>query len=177
MFPLRSGRLVMRRRERPSPFAAHEIPMRTYLITYDLASPARHSLSGAIMQLGDAWARPLDTTWYVQSTERAEALERRLKPHLDGEDGLLIQQVESRRPPAQHRAQMVPQAAPGQRRGSRQCALRSPCLRCLKPRRPDPLPLWRRFRKLEMSRKPSVWRFSAWNPVPAMLSIPPSHAP
>jgi hypothetical protein len=69
--------------------------MRTYLITYDLASPARHSLAGAIMQLGDAWARPLDTTWYVQSSERADALERRLRPHLEGEDGLLIQQVEA----------------------------------------------------------------------------------
>jgi hypothetical protein len=69
--------------------------MRTYLITYDLASPARHSLSGAIMQLGDAWARPLDTTWYVQSSERAQVLERRLEPYLDGEDGLLIQQVET----------------------------------------------------------------------------------
>jgi hypothetical protein len=69
--------------------------MRTYLITYDLASPARHGLSSAIMQLGDAWARPLDTTWYVQSSQRAEALERRLEPHLDGEDGLLIQQVEA----------------------------------------------------------------------------------
>ena len=69
--------------------------MRTYLITYDLATSARHSLSGAIMQLGEAWARPLDSTWYVQSSERAEALERRLKPHLDGEDGLLIQQVEA----------------------------------------------------------------------------------
>lgn len=69
--------------------------MRTYLITYDLASPGRHGLSSAIMQLGDAWARPLDATWYVQSTERAEALEHRLKPHLDGEDGLLIQQVEA----------------------------------------------------------------------------------
>jgi len=69
--------------------------MRTYLITYDLASSARHTLSSAIMQLGEAWARPLETTWYVQSTERADALERRLKPHLDSEDGLLIQQVES----------------------------------------------------------------------------------
>ena len=69
--------------------------MRTYLITYDLASPARHSLAGAIMQLGEAWARPLDTTWYVQTCERADALERRLKPHIDGEDGLLIQQVET----------------------------------------------------------------------------------
>src|SRR5262245_16037399 len=95
MFSLRSGREVMRRQERPLPLVARESPMRIYLITYDLASPARHSLSGAIMQLGDAWARPLDTTWYVQSSERAEALERRLKPHLDGEDGLLIQQVEA----------------------------------------------------------------------------------
>jgi hypothetical protein len=70
--------------------------MRTYLITYDLAAAAaRHSLSSAIMQLGEAWARPLDTTWYVQSRERADALELRLKPHLDGEDGLLIQHVDS----------------------------------------------------------------------------------
>jgi hypothetical protein len=69
--------------------------MRTYLITYDTATHARHSLSGAIMQLGDAWARPLETTWYVQSRERAEAIERRLTAHLDGEDGLLIQQVET----------------------------------------------------------------------------------
>ena len=68
--------------------------MRTYLITYDLATPARHALSSAIMQLGESWARPLESTWYVQSSERADALERRLKPHLDGEDGLLIQQVE-----------------------------------------------------------------------------------
>ena len=69
--------------------------MRTYLITYDLAAPARHAVSSAIMQLGDAWARPLETTWYVQSTERAEALERKLRPCLGGEDGLLIQQVET----------------------------------------------------------------------------------
>ena len=69
--------------------------MRTYLITYDLATPVRHALSSAIMQLGESWARPLESTWYVQSSERADALERRLKPHLDGEDGLLIQQVET----------------------------------------------------------------------------------
>ena len=65
------------------------------------------------MQLGDAWARPLDNTWYVQSTERADVLERRLKPHLDSEDGLLIQQVESRRPAAQYGAALVQQAPPG----------------------------------------------------------------
>ncbi len=68
--------------------------MRTYLITYDLASPCRHALSGAIMSLGEAWARPLDTTWYVQSPERAEAIETKLKDLLDNEDGLLIQQVD-----------------------------------------------------------------------------------
>ena len=69
--------------------------MRTYLITYDTAAPSRHSVASAIMQLGDAWARPLDNTWYVQSTERAAVLESRLKTHLDSEDGLLIQQVEA----------------------------------------------------------------------------------
>jgi hypothetical protein len=69
--------------------------MRTYLITYDLGSSARHTLAGAIMQLGEAWARPLETTWYVQSSERADALERRLRPHLESEDGLLIQQVKA----------------------------------------------------------------------------------
>jgi hypothetical protein len=31
----------------------------------------------------------------VQCSERADALERRLKPHLEGDDGLLIQQVET----------------------------------------------------------------------------------
>jgi hypothetical protein len=69
--------------------------MRTYLITYDIAAPTRHEIAGAIMQLGDAWARPLDNTWYVQSVDRAGVLESKLKAHLDSEDGLLIQQVEA----------------------------------------------------------------------------------
>jgi len=69
--------------------------MRTYLITYESAAPNRHQMAQAIMQLGEAWARPLDATWYVQSSERAEALERRLEGQLEGEAGLLIQQVET----------------------------------------------------------------------------------
>lgn len=69
--------------------------MRTYLITYDVVAPARHQIASTIMQLGDAWARPLDNTWYVQSTDRAAALESKLKALLDSEDGLLIQQVEA----------------------------------------------------------------------------------
>jgi hypothetical protein len=68
--------------------------MRTYLITYDAAAPSRHAIASAIMGLGEAWARPLDATWYVQSGERASALEQRLRALLDGEDGLLIQHVE-----------------------------------------------------------------------------------
>ena len=78
-----------------SPLLPESPAMRTYLITYDIANPARHSLSSAIMQLGDAWARPLENTWYVQSPERPGALEERLKDHLEGDDGLLIQQVEA----------------------------------------------------------------------------------
>jgi len=70
--------------------------MRTYLISYDAAAPERHALADAIMQLGQAWARPLDTTWYVQSNERADAIEGRLKSFLDGVEGLLIQEVEAR---------------------------------------------------------------------------------
>jgi hypothetical protein len=68
--------------------------MRTYLITYDLADTRRHALSGAIMALGEAWARPLETTWYVQSKERPQLIESRLRSLIDSEDGLVIQQVE-----------------------------------------------------------------------------------
>jgi hypothetical protein len=66
--------------------------MRTYLITYDAAKPA-HALAGAIMRLGEAWARPLENTWYLQTTVRPTVLEEQLRAHLDGEDGLLIQPV------------------------------------------------------------------------------------
>jgi hypothetical protein len=79
----------------PSPPDPLSRSMRTYLITHDQAASAKHTLSAAIMQLGEAWARPLEATWYVQCKERADALEARLSQYLDGEDGLLIQQVEA----------------------------------------------------------------------------------
>jgi hypothetical protein len=69
--------------------------MRTYLITIDPAAPNRHRIFQAIMQLGDAWARPLETTWYVQSDERPDALERWLGKQLEAGTGFLIQQVET----------------------------------------------------------------------------------
>ena len=70
--------------------------MRTYLICHDIATAKRHALASAIMDLGEAWARPLDATWYVQSVERADDLERRLRPCADAADGLLIQEVAAR---------------------------------------------------------------------------------
>ena len=70
--------------------------MRTYLISYDAPSHQRHALASAVMQLGEAWARPLEATWYVQSNERAEAIERRLRPLADVAEGLLIQEVDGK---------------------------------------------------------------------------------
>ena len=69
--------------------------MRTYLITIDPAAPNRHRIFQTIMQLGDAWARPMETTWYVQSDERPGSLEQRLGHQLEAGTGFLIQQVET----------------------------------------------------------------------------------
>ena len=69
--------------------------MRTFLICYDLAAPKAQHLPNAIMQLGDAWARPLACTWLVRTTERCDTVKGRLKPLLAADDGLLIQEVES----------------------------------------------------------------------------------
>jgi hypothetical protein len=69
--------------------------MRTYLISFDMVANERHVLADTIMSLGEAWARPLSSTWYVQSSERADAIERRLRPYVEGMDGLLIQEVEA----------------------------------------------------------------------------------
>ena len=84
------------RPEKPRRPLHRDIAMRTYLICFDIAAPKRHALAGAVMELGEAWARPLDTTWYVQSAERADEIERRLRPFADAADGLLIQEVEAR---------------------------------------------------------------------------------
>jgi hypothetical protein len=69
--------------------------MRTYLITCNATAPARHRIAGAIMQLSDAWARPLDATWYVQSSMRPGAIREQLGGQLDPDAGLLIQEVEA----------------------------------------------------------------------------------
>lgn len=70
--------------------------MRTFLISYDLAKPARakHAIATAIMSLGTSWARPLEHTWYLRDEATTEEdIELRLAPLLDDEDGLIIQTV------------------------------------------------------------------------------------
>lgn len=67
--------------------------MRTFLISYDLARPARnkHAMATVIMSLGQAWARPLEHTWYVRAELTELEIESRLSNLLDDEDGLLVQ--------------------------------------------------------------------------------------
>ena len=69
--------------------------MRTFMIACDLAelSPNRNALATVIMHLGEAWARPLATIWYVRTSESRKAVEQRLGAHLDPDDGLVIQEV------------------------------------------------------------------------------------
>lgn len=71
--------------------------MRTFLVSYDLAKPNRnkHVIAQEIMGLGERWARPLESTWYVEGRVSAAEMERRLSGLLDTDDGLLIQQVEN----------------------------------------------------------------------------------
>jgi len=70
--------------------------MRTLIISYDLAHPHRnkHVLAQQIMALGEAWARPLDQTWYIRTDVREETVEGKLAGVLEADDGLLIQAVE-----------------------------------------------------------------------------------
>ena len=69
--------------------------MRTFLISYDLARPARskHAIATAIMCLGSSWARPLEHTWYMRGEVSEREIEARLAGLLDDEDGLIVQEV------------------------------------------------------------------------------------
>jgi hypothetical protein len=69
--------------------------MHTYLIAYDVANAQgiKHALATELMRIGELWARPLETTWYVRTTLEGADLEARLSDLLDTDDGLLIQPV------------------------------------------------------------------------------------
>ena len=68
---------------------------RTLLIAYDIAvpSPARPALVEAIMTLGEAWARPLETVWYLRTTRPADEVEACLAPLVGDGDGLMVQET------------------------------------------------------------------------------------
>jgi hypothetical protein len=70
--------------------------MRTFIVSYDLSNPNRnkHVIATAIMSLGNAWARPLEQTWYVRTEVRESEIEARLAGLLDGDDGLVINEVQ-----------------------------------------------------------------------------------
>jgi hypothetical protein len=69
--------------------------MRTYLVSYDLANPTMNEpyITDAIMALGEAWARPLATVWYLRTDAEPSLIENRLARLLDVHDGLLVQAV------------------------------------------------------------------------------------
>jgi hypothetical protein len=69
--------------------------MRTFLVSYDLANPAMNQpyLTDAIMNLGEAWARPLANVWYLRTDGEQSMIEGRLARLLDEHDGLLVQAV------------------------------------------------------------------------------------
>lgn len=72
-----------------------ETAMTTFMISYDLATPAENksAVTARIMAAGDAWARPLDQTWYVRAETDAAALEAMIADELGDDDGLLVQEV------------------------------------------------------------------------------------
>ncbi len=68
--------------------------MRTFLVSYDLAAVASApAIVEEIMQLGQAWARPLDNVWYLRAEQTPAEIEASLSRHLRGEDGLVIQEA------------------------------------------------------------------------------------
>jgi hypothetical protein len=69
--------------------------MSLLLIAYDIgpADGAEKALSAAIRALGQRWARPLATLWYVDTSATVADIEALLAPLIGDEDGLLIQEV------------------------------------------------------------------------------------
>ena len=69
--------------------------MRLFLISYDLAPSNRnkHAMATAIMGLGQAWARPLESTWYIRAAVPQREIESRLSEMLEADDGLIVQAV------------------------------------------------------------------------------------
>lgn len=68
--------------------------MRTFLVSYDIAAASSApAIVQEIMQLGEAWARPLDNVWYLRAERTSAEIEACLSRHLRHEDGLLVQEA------------------------------------------------------------------------------------
>lgn len=65
-----------------------------YLITYDLNRPGQNyeSLYKAIKSYG-SWAKPLESTWLIDTREKANQISDRLRPHIDKNDSLLVTEI------------------------------------------------------------------------------------
>ncbi|MDX2155490.1 MAG: hypothetical protein SFW09_03185 [Hyphomicrobiaceae bacterium] len=68
---------------------------RTFLVAYDVAPAGlgASALAEAIMSLGEAWARPLETVWVVRTRRSADEVEASLAPHVGENDGLMVQEA------------------------------------------------------------------------------------
>ena len=69
----------------------------TFLISFDLTDPRtnKSDITSRIMSLGEAWARPLDQTWYIRAETSADEVEAHLADLLGDDDGLLVQAIDA----------------------------------------------------------------------------------
>jgi hypothetical protein len=69
--------------------------MKTYSITYDLGKPGQDytNLISRIKSLGTTWARPTKSHWFVNTDFDVAQLRDILKPYLDKNDRLMVNEV------------------------------------------------------------------------------------
>jgi len=62
-----------------------------YLISYDLVNPGQRykKVHEEIQSLGH-WAKPLESTWFVDTTLNASQISERVLKHMDANDYLLV---------------------------------------------------------------------------------------
>lgn len=68
--------------------------MPAYFISYDLNKQGQDysGLFDAIKSYG-TWLHPLDSTWLISTTDRAEQVFNKLSPHIDSNDRILIMEI------------------------------------------------------------------------------------
>ena len=70
--------------------------MTVLLIAYDLVdAEAGAEINALIRTVGQSWARPLATVWYVQTNLTPEVVKAQIAECLGMDDGLVVQRVDS----------------------------------------------------------------------------------